>query len=86
MNHEHIEAATTSAKIMYGGAGGTVLFGLTASEIGAYCALASLFVTVIAACYTIYFKHQANKRAQEIHELKINNHLRTNFFDDDENL
>jgi len=61
MNHEHIEAATASAKIMYGASGATVLFGLTASEIGAYCALFSAFVALCGLAVTTYFKWQDHK-------------------------
>jgi len=61
MNQEHIEAATTGAKIMYGASGATVLFGLTASEIGAYCAIFSALVAVCGLFITTYFKWQDHK-------------------------
>lgn len=63
MTTEHIEAvATTATKVTMGGASSTVLFGLTGSEIGAYCAIISLIVTVISACCKIYFDYKAYKR------------------------
>lgn len=59
---EHIEAvASTSTKTTIGGASGAVLFGLTGTEIGAYCAVVSTIVTIIGVCFKIYFDYQAYK-------------------------
>jgi hypothetical protein len=83
MQQEHIEAVATSAKIMYGGAGATVLFGLTASEIGAYCALASFVVTLLGFAANFYFKLQENKRKQELHDIKLGTRTLDHLFDDE---
>ena len=59
---DHAEAiADTATKATLGGTGGAVLFGLSATEIGAYCAILSLCVTVIGSCFKIYFEWQAHK-------------------------
>jgi hypothetical protein len=84
MQQEHIEAVTTSAKVMYGGAGATVMFGLTASEIGAYCAIASFFITVAGFVANFYFKLQENKRKQELHNIKMGTRTLDHLFDDEE--
>jgi len=79
MEHDLIEKAASNATM----AGGiTALFGgLTSSDIAAF---GGLLIAVIGLAINAYYKHQSNKRAQELHELKINNQLRTNFFDDEE--
>lgn len=61
MNHEHIEIAAASSKVMYGSAGATVVFGLSASEIGAYCAMFSAFIALCGLGVTVYFKWQDHK-------------------------
>lgn len=59
---QHAEAiAGTATKATLGGASGAVVFGLTATEIGAYCAIVSMCVTVVGACFKVYFDWQAHK-------------------------
>lgn len=71
MNQEQIEAVTTSTKAMYGGAGSAVLFGLTATEIGAYCAIISTIIALWGAWYGKRIKDARELREREIHQLQV---------------
>jgi hypothetical protein len=71
MNQEHIEAITTSTKVMYGGAGSAVLFGLTATEIGAYCAIISTLIALWGAWHSKKLKDEKALREREIHQLQV---------------
>jgi len=71
MQHEHIEAMTTGAKAMYGGAGSAVLFGLTATEIGAYCAIISTFIAICGALQNKKVRDAREKREQELHAKRL---------------
>lgn len=71
MNQEQIEAVTTSTKAMYGGAGSAVFFGLTATEIGAYCAIISTLIAIWGAWHTKKLKDARDLREREIHQLHV---------------
>lgn len=71
MNNDQIEAVATSTKAMYGGAGGAVIFGLSATEIGAYCAIISTVIAIWGAWHTKRLKDAKDLRERELHQLKV---------------
>jgi hypothetical protein len=66
VHQNHTEAITAiSDKVMYGGAAGSIFFGLTASEfgilVGAFCAIAGFLVSW-------YYKHKAYMLKKGLHD------------------
>lgn len=70
VNQDHASAITAvSDKVMYGGAAGSIFFGLTASEfgilVGALCAIGGFIVSW-------YYKHKAYVLKRDLHNKLMN--------------
>ena len=69
VKQEHAEAiASTAEKIMYGGAGGSLLFGLTAQEMGIYV---GIVVAVAGFLVNWYYKYKAFQLEKQIHAKRM---------------
>jgi hypothetical protein len=70
MKEQAVEAtiAGVANKVTYGGGGFALVMGLNASEIAAFV---GALVAILGLVVQIYYKRKADKRAEELHKLRL---------------